>query len=65
VPVAFELYAMAALAGPAPRCRIARARILRSRGDDAEAEAALDAAESAAGDDADIEAFVAAERRRS
>lgn len=62
--VALELYAAATVTAPAPRCRLARARLLKSLGREDEAIAALDAAEEAASLTADTEtlALIANER---
>lgn len=64
--LALELYGVGAVAAvPGVRCQIARVRLLRSLGRDDEADAALEAAEAAAGDldDDDLLQLVAAERR--
>ncbi len=63
---AFDLYAAAASVTSAPRCEIARARILRRRGDDAEARKALDeVARLAEGHhDHELRGLVEAERGR-
>jgi tetratricopeptide (TPR) repeat protein len=70
--VALQLYgAGSVIAGRAGtgsvRCLLARARVLSRRGDDAEAEAALEAAEQAAVEDGDerLAALVLRERRGS
>lgn len=64
--LALELYTAGWLvAGPAPRCALARARLLRAAGHDDEATLALDDAEIAAvaAQDDEIAACIAAERR--
>lgn len=66
--VALELYDEARrLARAAPRCGIARARILRARGMEDDAREAFAEAERAAAevDDDDLHALIAAERHRS
>jgi len=65
--IALELYgAASAIAKTAPRCELARARILRARGMEAEARDALEQAARVAEDlrDEDLRVLVAAERRR-
>ena len=66
--IALELYGMATVAAaPAVRCQLARARLLRVRGSDDQADDALDeAAEGAATlDDSALIELVASERRRA
>jgi tetratricopeptide (TPR) repeat protein len=65
--IALELYTAAGvLAGTAPRCDLARARILRSIGRDTEARDAIDEAARIAEElrDEDLRVLVAAERGR-
>jgi Flp pilus assembly protein TadD len=65
--IALELYvAASAVAVAAPRCELARARILRSRGRDDEARGAINAASRLAEElrDDDLRALVAEERWR-
>ncbi len=65
--IALELYAAAtAVAGSAARCELARARIWRARGQDAEARGAVEEAARIADEthDDDLRKLVAAERRR-
>ena len=65
--IALELYAAAStVASAAPRCVLARARLLRIRGRNDEAIGAIDEADRLAEDlrDADLKALVAAERWR-
>jgi tetratricopeptide (TPR) repeat protein len=65
--IALELYAAATtVANAAPRCELARARILRARGRAEEARGAIDAASRLAEDmrDDDLRALVAQERWR-
>ncbi len=62
--IALEIYGMAVLALPAPRCHVARARVLRRAGKPDDAEEALDEAEGIAeaqGDD-DLRALVKTQR---
>jgi tetratricopeptide (TPR) repeat protein len=47
VAIALEMWAVAMASGPAVRCAIARAKVLRTLGRDAEADEALDAAQTA------------------
>ncbi len=64
--LALELYTAGWLvAGPAPRCALARARLLRAAGREDEATLALDDAEIAAvaARDDEVAAYIAAERR--
>lgn len=64
--IALEIYDVAAKAGMvAPRCHIARARLLRTLGRDDEAEAALDAARLSASSDEDLCDLIADERGAS
>jgi tetratricopeptide (TPR) repeat protein len=63
--IALELYATAAtVANAAPRCELARARILRARGRSEEARGAVDAASRVAEElrDEELRALVAHER---
>lgn len=64
--IAYELYDMASSVGEAPRCGIARARILRERGLEREARQALDevAQLAASQHDDELRWLVEAERRR-
>lgn len=63
--VALQIFATAKGAADAPRCAIARARLLRKLGRDDEADAAFDEAEATAseGHDDDIVALVTNARR--
>ncbi len=65
--IAFELYDMASSVVEAPRCGIARARILRARGLEREARQALDeiARLAASLHDDELRRLVELERRRS
>jgi len=66
--IALELYGIAvATTAAAPRCQVARARILRQRGREREADAALEAAARIARDqgDGELHTLVATERGRS
>jgi tetratricopeptide (TPR) repeat protein len=65
--IAFELYDMASSVVEAPRCGIARARILRARGLEREARQALDevARLAASLHDDELRHLVELERRRS
>jgi tetratricopeptide (TPR) repeat protein len=63
--IALELYRAAVATAPfAPRCEIARARVLRRRGQEREAQAALDEAARLARElhDGELQSLVAAER---
>jgi hypothetical protein len=62
--IALELYAMGTAASGSVRCQVARSRVLRALGREADAETALDRAEDAAGSasDDDLVALVARER---
>jgi len=64
--IAYELYEMASTLVDAPRCAIARARILRGRGLEREARQALDevAQLAASQRDDELRSLVAAERGR-
>jgi cytochrome c-type biogenesis protein CcmH/NrfG len=65
--IALEMYGTArVIARPAPRCEIARARVLRARGEDDLADAALNHAEqiAEAQDDDEVRALVRFERGR-
>ena len=64
--IALEIYNMATLSAPsAPRCHVARARLLRRAGHDEHADAALDEAEAIAEreNDEHLRALVACERK--
>ena len=63
--IALEIYAAATLTACAPRCHVARARLLRKNGFGDDAEEALDEAESIADerDDEHLRALVANERQ--
>ncbi len=64
--IALELYAAASSVTSAPRCELARARLLRARGRSQEARGAIDQASRLAEElrDDDLRALVAVERGR-